>query len=74
MSVAPKISVGSGGTLVPINVLAAIGVQAGDEVSVTVRDRQLILSPAIDADRQRTMEQITREILENRKDAYQRLA
>jgi len=71
----PIISVvSSGGVIVPVDVLEAIGLRVGDEVNVTVGERQLILRPAGDSARQQQIEAITRDVFERRKDAYERLA
>ena len=55
-------------------VLESIGLRIGDVVDVTLGDRQLILRSAEDASRREMVEAITNEVLERRRDAYQRLA
>jgi antitoxin component of MazEF toxin-antitoxin module len=60
--------------VIPPDLLEAAGLRIGDLVNVTLRDRQLILQPNEDASRRQRIEEITREVLEQRSDAYQRLA
>lgn len=55
-------------------VLESVGLRIGDTIDVTLGDRQLILRSAEDAFRHEQLETITREVLERRSDAYQRLA
>lgn len=55
-------------------VLESVGLRIGDVVEVTLGDRQLILRPAEDAARRELVEEITREVFERRREAYQRLA
>jgi AbrB family looped-hinge helix DNA binding protein len=71
----PIISVGDSAALVlPASVLETIGLRVGDMLEVTVGDRQLILRPAEDTARRLRVEEVTREVLERRQDAYRRLA
>jgi antitoxin component of MazEF toxin-antitoxin module len=75
MSDMPLVSVvESEGVIVPVDVLEAIGVRVGDRVNVSLGDRELILRPASTSDNKRDIEDITRDVFERRKDAYQRLA
>jgi antitoxin component of MazEF toxin-antitoxin module len=60
--------------VLPLSVLEAIGLQVGDIVEATVRERELILRPVQDAARRRKLDEITRDVFERRRDAYQRLA
>jgi antitoxin component of MazEF toxin-antitoxin module len=60
--------------VLPAAILEAIGLQVGDVVEATVRERELILRPVEDAARHRLLDEITRKIIERRRDAYQRLA
>jgi antitoxin component of MazEF toxin-antitoxin module len=60
--------------ILPAALLESVGLRLGDAVDVTVGDRQLILRPVEDAARRRLVEGLTREVLERRRDAYQRLA
>ncbi len=60
--------------VIPAEMLEAAGLRIGDVVDVTLSDRQLILRPSEDATRRQQIEEITREVLERRRDAYQRLA
>jgi antitoxin component of MazEF toxin-antitoxin module len=55
-------------------VLEAVGLRIGDVLEATVTQRQLILRPVEDAGRRQKVEEITREVLDRRRDAYQRLA
>jgi antitoxin component of MazEF toxin-antitoxin module len=74
MSELPIVSVvGSSGVVLPMEVLEAIGLRVGDEVNVSLGDRELILRPA-GGTRRPAVEQAAREVLEHRKDAYRRLA
>lgn len=71
----PIVPVGdSAAVVLPPAVLDALGLKIGDVMDVTVGDRELILRPADDADRRRLIEEITRDVFEQRRDAYQRLA
>ncbi len=54
--------------------LEQLGLRIGDVMDVTLGDRQLILRPATDIARRELVEEITREVFERRRDAYQRLA
>jgi antitoxin component of MazEF toxin-antitoxin module len=75
MSHMPILStVGSEGVLVPVRALESIGLQIGDRVDVTLGDGQLVLRPAADATRQQRIDEITREVFDRRKSAYERLA
>jgi antitoxin component of MazEF toxin-antitoxin module len=60
--------------VLPASVLEAIGLQVGDVVEATVGERELILRPVEDAARRRLLGEITQEVFERRRDAYQRLA
>lgn len=60
--------------VIPPEVLEAAGLRIGDQLDLTLSDRQLILRPTEDAARQQRMEEIIAEVLERRRDAYQRLA
>jgi len=55
-------------------VLEAIGMRIGDVLEATLSERQLILRRVEDAVRHKVVEEITRDVLERRRDAYQRLA
>lgn len=56
------------------SVLESIGLHIGDTVDVTLADRQLILRPLDDAERRQLMAALTKDVLDRRSDAYQRLA
>ena len=60
--------------VIPPDILEAVGLRIGDVVDVTLGDRQLILQPSEDASRRQRIEKITGEVLEQRSEAYQRLA
>ena len=62
------------GVLVPVEALESIGLQIGDSVDMSLEDGRLILRPVADARRQQQIDDITRDVFERRKDAYQRLA
>ena len=64
----------SAAVVLPAEVLESVGLRIGDVVDVTLGDRQLILRPAEDATRRQLFEEITQEVFEQRRDAYQRLA
>ena len=64
----------SGAIVLPITLLKSIGVNVGDVVDVTLVERQLILRPVDDADRGQLIQDITRDVFEQRQDAYERLA
>ncbi len=64
----------SGAVILSAAVLDSVGLHIGDVVDLTVGDRQLILRPVEDASRRGLLEEITREVFERRRDAYQRLA
>ena len=54
--------------------LEPLGLRVGGLVDVTLADRQLVLQSVDDADRRRRVDAITQEVIERRRDAYQRLA
>ncbi len=60
--------------LIPAEVLEAAGLRIGDVLDMTLSERQLILRPSEDTIRRQRVEEITQEVLERRRDAYQRLA
>ncbi len=64
----------SAAVILPAVLLESVGLRIGDVVDVTVGDRQLILRSAEDASRRELLETITHEVLERRRDAYERLA
>jgi antitoxin component of MazEF toxin-antitoxin module len=64
----------SAAVVLPAALLESIGLHVGDVVEATADERQLILRPVEDAARQQLVEEITREMFERRRDAYQRLA
>ena len=64
----------SAAIILPASVLESIGLQVGDVLEATVQERELILRPVDDVARRRLLDEITREVFERRRDAYQRLA
>ena len=53
--------------------LESMGLRIGDVLEATPGDRQLILRPVDDVARREVFEEITKEVFEQRRDAYQRL-
>lgn len=64
----------SAAVVLPASVLESIGVRIGDVLEVTLDDGRLILQPVDDAARRQLLQEITRDVFERRRDAYQRLA
>ncbi len=60
--------------VLPASVLEAFGLQVGDVMEATVGEGELILRPMEDTARRRLLDEITQEVFERRRDAYQRLA
>lgn len=60
--------------VLPAELLESVGLRIGDMVEVNQQDRQLIFRPVEDKDRRRLVEEITREVMERRQEAYRRLA
>jgi antitoxin component of MazEF toxin-antitoxin module len=58
----------------PAAVLESLGLRIGDVLEATLGDRQLILRPVADAARRQLLQEITQDVFERRRDAYQRLA
>ncbi len=54
--------------------LEALGMHIGDTVEAMLNDRILIVCPTDEAERRQRMGDITKEVLDRRADAYQRLA
>jgi antitoxin component of MazEF toxin-antitoxin module len=63
----------SAAVILPTAVLDALGVRIGDVLEAAALEQQLILRP-VSAARQQQIEEITRAVFEQRRDAYQRLA
>jgi antitoxin component of MazEF toxin-antitoxin module len=63
----------SGAVILSGAVLESVGLKVGDVVDVTLGVRQLILRPVQNALRRELLEKITDDVLEKRRDAYQRL-
>jgi antitoxin component of MazEF toxin-antitoxin module len=64
----------SAAVVLSASLLEALGSRIGDVLEATLDDRQLILRPVEDATRRRLLEEITRDVFEQRREAYQRLA
>jgi antitoxin component of MazEF toxin-antitoxin module len=64
----------SAAVVLPPSVLESIGVGIGDVLEATLGDRQLILRPVDDVARRQLIQEITRDVFEQRREAYQRLA
>jgi antitoxin component of MazEF toxin-antitoxin module len=60
--------------ILPASILRSFGLGIGDVLEATVGDQELVLRPIADAKRAESMKQITEEVFERRRDAYQRLA
>ncbi len=61
------------GLVLPPEVLAILGVQAGDLVELTVRDRQVVLNPLQKPVAPRFKTESLRELLTRRQGLYQQL-
>jgi antitoxin component of MazEF toxin-antitoxin module len=64
----------SAAVVLPTAFLESLGLRVGDVIEATLVDQQIILRPEEHALRQRQVQEITREVFERRRDAYQRLA
>jgi AbrB family looped-hinge helix DNA binding protein len=64
----------SSAILLPQEVLDQLGINAGDEVDLSVVDGTLILRPLEDLERARKIEDATNTVFERRKSAYEQLA
>lgn len=60
--------------VLPASLLEAIGLRVGDVVEVSLSDQKLILQPMPDQKRRKLLEAATADVLERRRDAFQRLA
>ncbi len=60
--------------LLPQELLRMMGVEAGDEVDVSVVDRTLIVRPLDEAERARKIEAATGAVFGRRQSAYEELA
>ena len=58
----------------PQEIIEMMGVEAGDEVDVSVVNRTLILRPLDEAERAETIGSVTKAVFERRKTAYEELA
>jgi antitoxin component of MazEF toxin-antitoxin module len=64
----------SAAILLPQEMLDQLGINAGDEVDISVVDGTLILRPLEEVERPRKIEDATNTVFERRKDAYEQLA
>lgn len=64
----------SAAVVLPAAVLESIGLRIGDVLEATLSDGQLILRPVEDACRRQLLQEITDDVFERRREAYQRLA
>ena len=64
----------SAAVILPKNMLETLGLSIGDSVNATLGDRQLILRALDDDELRKLMANLTKEVLDRRSDAYQRLA
>lgn len=55
-------------------VLEQLGIKIGDELEITVEDSSLVLRPLNTTDRKSRMDAAMRELLERRREVYERLA
>jgi AbrB family looped-hinge helix DNA binding protein len=60
--------------LLPQEVLDQLGINAGDEVDLSVVDGTLILRPLEEVERERKIEDTTNTVFERRRSAYEQLA
>jgi antitoxin component of MazEF toxin-antitoxin module len=60
--------------LLPQELLNTLGVDAGDEIDVSVVDRTLILRSVEEAERAQKIEAATKSVFNHRKTAYEELA
>lgn len=65
---------GSAAIVMPPSALDSLGIAIGDLVDVTVSNGQIIVRPVSPSNRSQVVDQITHDVLEQRRDAYQRLA
>lgn len=63
----------SAAVVLPASVLDSIGVRIGDFLEATLGDRELILPPVEDAAHRALLQEITHDVIERRRNAYQRL-
>ena len=75
MSQLTVIPLGAGAAVVlPDAVIESVGLRIGDKLDLTVSDQQLILRPVEVHPPEARLAEITREVFEQRQDAYRRLA
>jgi antitoxin component of MazEF toxin-antitoxin module len=64
----------SAAVVLPPSVLDLAGLRIGEVLEATLGDRQLILRPVEDIARRQKLQEIARDVFEQRRVAYQRLA
>lgn len=64
----------SAAIILPASILESTGLGIGDVLEVTIADRQLVLRPIEEAVRRKLLQEITQDVFDRRRDAYQRLA
>ena len=60
--------------LLPPELLAQVGMSVGDQVDVTLVDQSIVLQPIEVAERVKRIDQITEQILVQRRSVYEALA
>lgn len=55
-------------------ILAALGIEIGDEIEIIIAERRLILQAAVTAERNAKMDKIFAELMIERESAYRKLA
>jgi antitoxin component of MazEF toxin-antitoxin module len=60
--------------VLPASVMETVGLRIGDVLEATLSERQLTLRPVDDAARRKMFEDAAKDVFEQRRDAFQRLA
>ena len=64
----------SAGVLVPREFLARMGIQVGDEVELTMKDRTLVVRPVLQISRDEKVKAVVDSVFRRRRSALKRLA
>ena len=64
----------SGAAFLPINVLEAIGVKAGDKIEVSISEHSIVVRSVAEAEREREIKASAKKIFERHHTAFERLA
>jgi antitoxin component of MazEF toxin-antitoxin module len=64
----------SAALLLTEEIMKLLAIQIGDEVDIRVKDRKLIIQPSDDILREQKLLDVTSNVFERRKSAYQQLA